>query len=354
MRKIVLTGGGTAGHCIPNVAIIPELKKRFDEIYYIGRENGIEKTIIGKENIPYYSVPCAKLRREFSIKNFCIPFTLLSGVVRAKKTLKTLRPDIVFSKGGYVSVPIVIAAKSLKIPVVSHESDLTPGLANKLTARYCKAVLTSFPETAKSLKNGIFVGSPIRQELLSKEPKAYDKFGFTGKKPVILIMGGSSGAKAVNGVVFAVADRLSEKFDVIHICGKGNALKKKKDGYYPVEYLNDMKAAYSCADVCVSRAGSNSAFELMALKIPTLFIPLPKNVSRGDQILNADYFCKKGLAKVLYQENLNEKTFLDAIKNLYDNKDKLLQKLNSAECFSAANSKIADLLLSYSSKGRKN
>ena len=352
MNKIVLTGGGTAGHCIPNVAILPLLKKHFDGIYYIGTENGIEKKIIEKEKIPYYSVPCAKLRRDFSLKNLGIPFKVFSGIINAKKILKTLKPDLVFSKGGYVSVPVVYAAYMLKIPVISHESDITPGLANRITARYCKAVLTSFPDTAKRIKNGIYVGSPIRNELLKKSEKNYEMFGFTGEKPVLLIMGGSSGAKAINDVIFSSLSELLRKFDIIHICGKGNVFIQKKDGYFPVEYLDDMKSAFTIADICVSRAGSNSAFELMALKIPTLFIPLPKNASRGDQILNAEFFYNKNLAKVLYQEDLTKTTFVKAVYDLFYNKDKLKRKLNESE-FSAANAKIVDQLLNYSVKDQR-
>ena len=288
MSTIVLTGGGTAGHCAPNLALIPYLKKDFDKIYYIGSKNGIEKDIIKKTDIPYFAVDTVKFKRDFSLSNLSIPFKLIRGTRSAGKFLDILRPDVVFSKGGYVALPVVLAAKKRKIPVVAHESDFTVGLANKISARYCKCTLTAFPETAKKVRRGVYVGNPLRKDLFTMDKTAALSFyGLKGDKPVILVTGGSSGAKRVNDAVRAALPKLIKKFDVLHICGKGNIDKKTAyDGYKQIEFT-EMEKAYAVADICVSRAGSNTLFELLALNIPSLLIPLPKGVSRGDQVLNA-------------------------------------------------------------------
>lgn len=326
MKKIVLTGGGTAGHCTPHLAILPHLKRKFDKIFYIGSEFGIEREIINKENIPYFFIPTTKLKRSLTPKNLLIPITLLKGIIKAKKILKELSPSVVFSKGGYVALPVVIAAHQLKIPVIAHESDLTLGLANKLSAKYSKNVLTSFKETADNVKNGKYVGPPIRSNIFNVDKnKALSLFNFKANKPILLITGGSQGAKAINDAVINNIDFLTEKFNVIHIVGKGNLYKENPSGYYQTEYMHNIENAFSVADVCISRAGSNTLFELLALKKNCLIIPLPKGNSRGDQILNADYFYKKGVINVLYQENLTANSFKKAIIDTLD-KTQTLQK----------------------------
>lgn len=327
MSTLVLTGGGTAGHCIPNIALLPFLKKDFTNIIYIGSENGIEKQIANRYEIEYYPISCCKLKRELSFDNLLIPFTLLKGINQAKSILKKIKPDVVFSKGGYVSLPVVIAASKLNIPVISHESDLTVGLANKIASRYSKKVLTSFPETAKEVKNGEYTGAPIRNELLTKQKeRALNFFGFNGNKPVILITGGSQGAGAINKAIRDCLDDLLSFFDVIHVCGKNNLkIDIQKKGYYQIEYLQNMELALSASSICVSRAGSNSLFELLALNMPSVIIPLPKNASRGDQILNAEYFYKKGLITLLYQELLTPSSLLYAIYSTYNNKEIIKQ-----------------------------
>ena len=323
MSTIVLTGGGTAGHCTPNLALIPYLKNNFDNIIYIGSSTGIEKSLVSKSNIPYYEVPCVKLKRSLSLSNLLIPFKLIKGVKESEKILRKINPKIIFSKGGFVSVPVVLAGKKLGIPIISHESDLTIGLSNKLTSKYCRKVLTSFPETAKKLKNGEYVGPPIRSELINAPKKeiALKYFNFPQNKPVILVFGGSQGAKAINTTLYNCLNKLLEKYNIIHICGKGNLNNVNKSGYYQREYMNNIEYAFSACDLCVSRAGSNAIFELLALKVPTLLIPLPKTQSRGDQIVNAEYFTKKGLTHILYQEKLTENSLIKSINKLYSEKD---------------------------------
>jgi len=349
MKTIILTGGGTAGHCIPCLALLPHLKKYYDKIYYIGSENGIEKNIVKNTNIPYYHVPCVKLKRQLSLDNLKIPFTLINGARKAGKLLDKLKPDVIFSKGGYVALPIVIAAKKRKIPVIAHESDLTPGLANKISSRYSKFVLTSFPETAKTFANGKHVGPPIRKsEKTISKADLIKKTNFIDEKPILLIMGGSSGAKAINECVLKSIDTLTENFNVIHLCGankKQNNLKR--NGYYQAEFIDDMDALFSIVSVCVSRAGSNSLFELLNKKIPTILIPLPKGNSRGDQVENAKYFQKLGLVYVLNQDVLTPSSLNFAVNSVYSNRENLKKAFEKYKVEDSSE-KIVSILRSYS------
>ncbi len=330
MATIILTGGGTAGHVTPHLALLPYLKNDFDKIYYIGSENGIEHDIIKKANIPYFSVPCAKLNRSFNLNNLKIPFKLISGFIKAGQIIDDIKPDVIFSKGGYVAIPTVLAGRKRDIPIISHESDYTIGLANKITAKYCKKVLTSFPDTALRLKNGEYVGSAIRNALFntSKED-AIKKFKFSGNKPILLITGGSQGASVINNVLRSALPDLLPKYDVIHICGKNNLSKElNMKGYLQIEYMDNIEDAFAVASVCISRAGSNTLFELLALKKPCVLIPLPKGISRGDQILNAEYFQKLGLVSVLPQQVLTPKSLTLAINSTYANRFNLARNFN--------------------------
>lgn len=322
MSTIVLTGGGTAGHCTPHLAILPYIKNDFDEIYYIGSKNGIERNIIEKTEIPYYFVPCVKFNRSLTLKNFAIPFKLISGIIKAGKILDKIKPDVVFSKGGYVSLPTVIAAKQRNIPVVAHESDYTIGLANKISSKFCTKVLTTFPETAKQIKNGEYVGAPLRSALFNTEKsKVISSFGFDGNKPILLVTGGSQGSKIINDTVRKALPELTAKYDVIHLCGKNNLMDNPpQNGYFQAEFLNKIENAFVCASVCVTRAGSNTLFELLSLKIPCVLIPLPKGTSRGDQILNSTYFTKLGLASILEQNNLTPDSLVFYINSVYANR----------------------------------
>lgn len=348
MATIILTGGGSAGHCAPNLALIPYLNKYFDKIYYIGSIDGIEKNLVKNAKIPYYCISCAKLQRKITFSNLSIPFKVVLGKKQAIKLLRKLKPDVVFSKGGYVAVPVVLASKKLKIPVISHESDLTIGLANKITSKFCDKVLTSFPETAKSIKNGLHVGSPLKNNLFTPidKNKILKKFGFTNTKPIILVMGGSLGAKAINEVVLRALPTLLTDFNIIHVKGKGNLSNVRINGYFECEYLNNIEDAFKVCSIAISRAGSNTAFELLSLKIPTIFIPLPKSCSRGDQILNAEYFEKKGIAKVLLQEDLNENTLLNLVNKTFNEKHKIIKNLSNNSIQNACH-KIVEILKNY-------
>ena len=346
MKTIILTGGGTAGHCTPHFALVNLLKNHFDKIFYIGSETGIEKSIVEKTDIKYYSIPTVKLKRSFDLQNAKIPFLLIKSVNKAKKLLKELKPDVVFSKGGFVGLPVTIASKKLGIPVIIHESDLSVGLANKIASKFSKLTLTSFEDTANKLKNGLFVGSPIRDELFKGDrEKSLKLYNLSPTKPTLLITGGSSGAKALNEIVTENVDYLLEKFNVLHLVGKGNLSNVFRKNYCQVEFT-DMKNAYAVADVCLSRAGSNTFFELIALKIPTLAVPLPKLESRGDQIENAEYFYKKGLIRYIPQENLTNKTFRHEINKLYLERPLIYKNLKTQN-LSSANEKICEILCKY-------
>ncbi len=348
MATLIFTGGGTAGHCAPCLALLPYLKNEFDKIYYIGSENGIERGMAERAGIPYYGVPCAKLVRSFAPKNLAIPFRVLSGVKRAGKILDEISPDVVFSKGGYVSLPVVMAAKKRGIPVVAHESDYTAGLANKLVAKYCRRVLTAFPETAATVKNGEYAGAPLRRELFTADKTAAMKrFGFTDGKPVLLVMGGSQGARAINAALRAALPDLLPRFNVIHLCGKNNLSgTSERKGYFEAEFLNRAEDAFVCADACVSRAGANSVFELLALNIPCVFVPLPKGNSRGDQVLNAEYFQKLGLCAVLSQSVLTKESLLFSIDSVYADRKNIARRLSNYPVKDASR-KIAAIIGEY-------
>ena len=331
MKKIVLTGGGTAGHVTPNLALIPHLQKNGWEIHYIGSADGMERSLIEPLGIPYYTVSVGKLRRYADLKNLSDPFKVLKGIGEARKIIHKIKPNVVFSKGGFVSVPVVYGAKLCGVPVVTHESDLTPGLANKLCAPAARAVCTTFPETAKSVKHGTYTGTPLRDDLFTGD-KAHglSRFGLSGKKSVLMITGGSLGAQAVNACVREALPQLLPDFDVLHLCGKGNLdpACDKYDGYKQIEYLSDgMNDAFAVSDLLISRAGSNTLCEILALKKPALLIPYPKGASRGDQIENAASFEKRGLSLVLDQSEMTKETLVQKVKELAKKKEALISAM---------------------------
>lgn len=323
MKKIVLTGGGTAGHVTPNIALLPALREANYDIHYIGSYDGIEKRLIEDYKIPYYGIATGKFRRYFALQNFTDPFRVLKGYAEARKTLKQIRPDVVFSKGGFVSVPVVRAAHSLGIPCIIHESDMTPGLANKLCIPVATKVCCNFPETLQMLpaEKAVLTGSPIRAELRQgNRIAALDLCGFTANKPVIMVIGGSLGAASINKVVREALPRLLEDFQVIHICGKEKVdnLLLSVEGYKQFEYVKtELKDLFALSDVVVSRAGANAICELLALKKPNVLIPLSAKSSRGDQILNAHSFESQGFSLVIDEDDLIDFVLVEKIHEVY-------------------------------------
>lgn len=315
--KIVLTGGGSAGHVTPNIALFPSLKQIFDNIYYIGSKNGIEKEIISTQiDLEYYGITTTKFVRRSIFKNLLIPIKLMQGINESKKLLKELSPDVIFSKGGYVSVPISIAAKKLNIPLVCHESDLTLGLANKIISRSAFCTCTSFEETANRVKNGVFTGSAMRCDLLlANADNTYKKYNLNPQIPIITIVGGSLGANTINKCVESILDSLTNEFQIIHLTGKGKTVNYKHPSYHQEEFTNKIGEIFAASTMVISRAGSNTIFELATLNKPMLLIPLKKGNSRGDQVDNAKYFQRLGIAKVLFEEKLTPDSLL---KNIYE------------------------------------
>lgn len=351
-KKIVFTGGGTAGHVTPNIALFPFVEKEGFDAYYIGSYNGIEKRLIEDFNIPYYGISTGKLRRYFDLKNISDPFRVIKGYSQALNILKELKPDIVFSKGGFVSVPVIRAASKLKIPCIIHESDITPGLANKLCIPAAAKVCCNFPETVKYIPSGksILTGTPIRTELTrGSKLAALELCGFTANKPVVMIIGGSQGAASVNIMVREALPKLLEDFQVVHICGKDKVdnLMLTIPGYKQFEYLkSELKDVFAMADIVVSRAGANAICELLALKKPNLLIPLQVG-SRGDQILNAHSFEEQGFSMVAREDFIDCDILAEKIHELYQHRESYIEKMNQSSQTNAI-PKILELIKEYS------
>ncbi len=323
---ICLTGGGTAGHVSPHFALIPRMKDRHHDVFYIG-SNGIESTLVPSRGIPFYSIPVGKLRRYFSFQNLLDIFKIAAGTASAFSILARRKPNVVFSKGGFVSVPVAVAAWLLRIPVVTHESDLSPGLATKIVSKFAKKILYTFPETAKYLPvNAVHVGTPIREELFQgKATEATKLCGFgLEARPTILVMGGSQGAGKINHVLEECLPELVTRFNIIHLTGPGKSSTFSHPAYCGFEYVDDeMKDLLSLADVVVSRSGANSIFELLALRKPMMLIPLLAG-SRGDQVLNAEAFSKHGWASVVDESNLTADLFKKNLHDLIQNSGKMV------------------------------
>lgn len=342
MKKIVLTGGGTAGHVNPNIALIPFLKEKGYHISYIGSKDGIEKKLIEPLDIDYYSISTGKLRRYFDLKNVTDSFRVVKGVSDATSIIRKIKPNIIFSKGGFVSVPVVLGGFLNNVPVIIHESDISPGLANKISIPFAKKVCATFPEALENIpKNkAILTGTPIRQELFtgSKE-KGLKICGFKTNKPIILVMGGSLGSVKINTVIRESLDILLNDFNIIHLCGKNNLDSNiNREGYYQLEYATDqLKDLLAVSNLVVSRAGSNAICELLALKKPNLLIPLSKNASRGDQILNANSFKKQGFSNVLYEEELSKDSLIENINYLAKQQIVYTNTMNTSSLNNAIN-----------------
>lgn len=336
-KKIVLTGGGTAGHITPNIALLPRLAQKGYEVYYIGSYDGMEKRLMADFDIPYYGIATGKFRRYFDLKNFTDPFRVMKGFTESRRILKQIQPDIVFSKGGFVAVPVIRAAASLKIPCVIHESDMTPGLANKLCIPVAKRICCNFPETLKTLpaSRAVLTGSPIREELLKGDKAAaYRLCGFDQSKPVLMAIGGSLGSAAINQAVREALPSLLNDFQVVHICGKDKIdnLLLNRRGYKQFEYLKgELKDVFAMADVVVSRAGANAICELLALKKPNILIPLPSGTSRGDQILNARSFEAQGFSIVIDEDYLSPRLLTEKVQELYFSRQTYIDAMGKSQ-----------------------
>lgn len=347
---IVFTGGGTAGHVTPNLALIEALKPEGWKIDYIGSRASIEEAMISGIQIPFYGITSGKLRRYFSWQNFLDPFKILGAIVQSYRLLGKLKTNIVFSKGGFVSFPVVIAAWLRKIPVVAHESDMSPGLANRLSMPFINMICLNFEASKTYFKNtrGFQVtGTPIRSELFQGNKEAgMERCGFQSNKPCLLLMGGSTGSHRLNGVLREALPRLNQHYQVIHLCGKGNVDKNYRDNseYVQFEYANEELAdLLAASDLIISRAGANSLYELLALKKPHVLIPLSAKASRGDQIENACFFEAQGISTVINEEQLNSDTLCEAVEKVSVNQEALIAKMTKLS-FGSATAKIVEIL----------
>ena len=336
MKKIVLTGGGSAGHVTPNIALLPALREAGFEITYMGSYDGIEKKLIGDFDLPYRGISTGKFRRYFDLKNLTDPFRVIKGFSEARKFLKGYRPDVVFSKGGFVSVPVVRAAATLGIPCIIHESDMTPGLANKICIPAARKVCCNFPETLKLLPEdkAVLTGSPIRAELAQGNKLAgLDLCGFNANTPVIMVIGGSLGAANVNKAVRAALPSMLGDFQIVHLCGKDKVdnLLLNTPGYKQFEYIKaELKDLFAMADIVISRAGANAICELLALKKPNILIPLPASSSRGDQLLNARSFEAQGFSIVIEEDDLTTELLVDKVHELYFSRQTFRDAMNDS------------------------
>ena len=328
MEKIIFCGGGTLGHFTPNIAIYENLKSTYD-FFYICSQNGMEKKML--ENVmPYAEIPTAKLIRSFSLKNLLLPFKLIKSTLLAKKILREQKPALIFSKGGFASVPVVLAGKMLKIPCITHESDRTLGLANKLIAKKCKYVCTSFKETANLIKNGIYTGTPIRKQIFNgNKHKVIKRHALNTEKRTILVIGGSLGSENINNTIYLALNDLAN-YNIIHVTGIGKSKENiKQDNYIQLEFVQDIENYYASADIVITRGERNTLFELLALKKTTIIIPLGTSQSRGDQIENAKYFQMHKLASVIYEEDLSKEKLVSTIESVFNNEKMLVRNMES-------------------------
>lgn len=349
MSKIVFTGGGTLGHVIPNFSLIDELKQH--EIFYIG-SNGIEKEAVISRKIPYYEINTTKFYRGKITKNLLMPFKLVSSIRQAKKILKELKPDLIVSKGGYVSLPVCLAGRQLKIPIISHESDYSFGLANKIILRISKIMCVNYSHLVGNHKNVVYTGPIISSNYKLSNIKSNIKLKLDTNKPTILIVGGSSGSVKINEVVFSSLPKLLEKYNVVHLVGKGNARKFNSDNYNQFELCNNMPYLYSISDLVVGRAGAGVSFESAFMNKPMLLIPLENSHSRGDQLENAKYFQEKGGARILRENELVITTLLKSIETCFKNIDKMRTSLKNMD-ISQGKEKMVNLIKETLNENKK-
>lgn len=348
---LVFTGGGTAGHVMPNLALIESLQASDMDLCYIGSTTGIEKNLIEALKIPYYAISTGKLRRYWTWQHLLEPWKVIQGLWQAYKLLGKLKPKLVFSKGGFVSFPVVVMAWMRGIPVVAHESDMTPGLANRLALPFVKKFCINFPQTKSFFKDGASVyvtGTPIRKALLEGDKtRGYQLTGFTQQAPVLMVIGGSMGAKIINQKIREVLPDLLTQFQVIHLCGKGNldTALQGQQGYCQLEFVQEnLGHLFAITDIVVSRSGANALYEILTLAKPHVLIPLSKQASRGDQIENAEYFAKQGISTVVMEEQLDRNTLLNAITKVYHDKEHLKQKMENLGVRSATE-KVKEVML---------
>jgi len=346
MKTIILTGGGTAGHIFPNIALLPQLSKKFDRIIYIGGHNSMEERILSEYPfVEFFPITTTKFRRSLSPSNLLIPFKLHKGIREAMDIIHSTNPNVIFSKGGYVSLPVLLAGKKCKIPMIAHESDLTLGLTYRLTRRHIAKMCTTFRDTANKLPNGIYTGSPMRGDILhGDKQRAYQQYNLTSSMPIVTILGGSLGSNTINQIIRQCIPEITRTHQILHLTGKGKLDNNiHHPHYHQVEFTTRMADILSVSNLCITRGGSNAIHEILALRIPMLIIPLSRG-SRGDQIKNAKYFQSKGYALHLPEKNLNKATFLNAWSDLISKQNLIRSTTLHATPTDAVNKIIREIL----------
>ena len=322
LKRVVVAGGGSAGHVVPALPVIERLLAGGCEVHFIGGVSGLEEGLVARLGVAYHGIRTGKLRRYFSWQNLADCFRIPLGVWQAWRLLRRIRPEVMFSKGGFVSFPAVVGAWLNGIPVVAHESDRTPGLANRLGGPFATTLCVNFEATATGLRRRrvVVTGTPVRASLLEGDAeRGRMLLGIDAQRPVLLVVGGSLGAARLNEVVRESLDALLDTHVVVHVCGRGrlDSALAARDGYLQREYVaegwGDVIAA---ADLVVSRAGANALYEWLALGKPHLLVPLPKTASRGDQIENAAYAERQGWSLVVREQDLSESTLTAGIAKL--------------------------------------
>lgn len=333
MKHLVCTGGGTAGHVIPTIPVMERVREAGARVSFIGSRSGLEARLLEGQAVEYHGIASGKLRRYLSVENAVDVFRVTAGIWQAWRLLGRLRPDVVFSKGGFVSFPVVLAAWLRRVPVVAHESDLSPGLANRLALPFVRTLCITFAETrAPGFKGHLVVtGTPLREALRHGDAARGRRLLQAPEgRPVLLVTGGSLGADAVNRAVRSVLDELLESFVVAHVCGAGKRSDRRAEGYHQFEYVTeDWGDLLAAADLVVSRAGANTLFELLALGKPNLLIPLSPRVSRGDQVENAEYARVRGFSRVLPEDELTGEQLLVQVRAAYRDLPELRRHLSA-------------------------
>jgi UDP-N-acetylglucosamine--N-acetylmuramyl-(pentapeptide) pyrophosphoryl-undecaprenol N-acetylglucosamine transferase len=352
-KRIVFTGGGSAGHVMVNLALIPKFQAWGWEVKYIGSKKGIEADLVQTlGGVEYFGISTGKLRRYWDWENFKDPFRVLKGIGEAFQLIREIQPDVIFSKGGFVSVPVVLGGWLQRVPVAIHESDLTPGLANRIALPFASKVFVTFPETLQHLnhRKAVLAGAVIRDELLhGQKVRGLNRCRFTKSKPILLCAGGSLGSHRLNEVIRRNLDRLLEQFQIIHLCGKGQldeSIRHRR--YFQIEYAHEELAdLLATSDMVISRAGSNAIFEFLALNKPMLLIPLSKKASRGDQILNARSFQAAGYAEVLEEEDMDDEAFLNAVQIVFSRREEMAARMKQDHAALSAD-QLAEWIVSVS------
>lgn len=347
MKHLLCTGGGTAGHVIPAIPVIQRALAAGARVSFVGSRSGLEARLLTDVPVDFHAIASGKLRRYLSLDNLADAFRVLGGIWQAYWLLRRLAPDVVFSKGGFVSFPVVLAAWLRGIPVVAHESDLSPGLANRLALPFVRTLCVSFPETRPKGFKGrrVFTGTPLRTALRHGDAdRGRGLVSAPAGRPVLLVTGGSLGADAVNRAVRSALPALLEDFVVVHVCGEGKRTDETRDGYHQFEYVTaDWGDLLAAADLVVSRAGANTLFELLALGKPNLLIPLSPRVSRGDQVENAAYAEARGFSRVLAEQSLTAESLVEAVRDAWRHRDGLARRLAAFEAPDAAEAIVAEL-----------